>query len=109
MELTIATILVTFAGVFLICFMKGAFGGGLQTVQSNEDRAVDERPLLGRLCCKSRLQRIWPLGLKLRAALGSAGPDAFYATSTLRGAQSLSGWRARDQRCKPPQVLGDGG
>jgi hypothetical protein len=25
--------------------MKGAFGGGLQTVQSNEDRAVDERPL----------------------------------------------------------------
>ena len=28
MELTVATILVTFAGVFLICFMKGAFGGG---------------------------------------------------------------------------------
>src|SRR5690349_12913600 len=28
MELTIATILVAFAGVFLICFMKGAFGGG---------------------------------------------------------------------------------
>jgi hypothetical protein len=45
----------------------------------------------------------------LRAALGSAGPDAFYATSTLRGAQSLSGWWSRDQRCKPPQVLGDGG
>jgi uncharacterized protein len=28
MELTVATILVSFAGVFLICFMKGAFGGG---------------------------------------------------------------------------------
>ena len=27
-ELTAATILVAFAGVFLICFMKGAFGGG---------------------------------------------------------------------------------
>ncbi len=32
MELTIATILVTFAGVFLICFMKGAFGGGFSIV-----------------------------------------------------------------------------
>ena len=30
MEMTVATILVTFAGVFLICFMKGAFGGGFQ-------------------------------------------------------------------------------
>ena len=28
MELTAATILIAFAGVFLICFMKGAFGGG---------------------------------------------------------------------------------
>ncbi len=28
MELTVATVLVAFAGVFLICFMKGAFGGG---------------------------------------------------------------------------------
>jgi hypothetical protein len=27
-ELTAVTILVAFAGVFLICFMKGAFGGG---------------------------------------------------------------------------------
>lgn len=32
MELTTATILVTFAGVFLICFMKGAFGGGFAIV-----------------------------------------------------------------------------
>jgi uncharacterized protein len=32
MELTIATILVAFAGVFLICFMKGAFGGGFSIV-----------------------------------------------------------------------------
>ena len=31
-ELTAATILVTFAGVFLICFMKGAFGGGFSIV-----------------------------------------------------------------------------
>src|ERR1043165_6942463 len=29
MELTVTTILIAFAGVFLICFMKGAFGGGL--------------------------------------------------------------------------------
>lgn len=28
MELTAATILVALSGVFLICFMKGAFGGG---------------------------------------------------------------------------------
>jgi len=32
MEMTVATILVTFAGVFLICFMKGAFGGGFSIV-----------------------------------------------------------------------------
>ena len=32
MELTVSTILVAFAGVFLICFMKGAFGGGFSTV-----------------------------------------------------------------------------
>jgi uncharacterized membrane protein YfcA len=32
MELTLATILVAFAGVFLICFMKGAFGGGFSII-----------------------------------------------------------------------------
>ena len=32
MELTAVTILVAFAGVFLICFMKGAFGGGFSIV-----------------------------------------------------------------------------
>lgn len=32
MELNATTILVTFAGVFLICFMKGAFGGGFAIV-----------------------------------------------------------------------------
>jgi uncharacterized membrane protein YfcA len=32
MELTAATIVVAFAGVFLICFMKGAFGGGFSIV-----------------------------------------------------------------------------
>ena len=32
MELTVTTILVAFAGVFLICFMKGAFGGGFAIV-----------------------------------------------------------------------------
>jgi len=32
MELTTTTILVTLAGVFLICFMKGAFGGGFAIV-----------------------------------------------------------------------------
>jgi uncharacterized protein len=32
MELTISTILIAFAGVFLICFMKGAFGGGFSIV-----------------------------------------------------------------------------
>jgi uncharacterized membrane protein YfcA len=32
MELTVATILVAFAGVFLIGFMKGAFGGGFAIV-----------------------------------------------------------------------------
>jgi uncharacterized protein len=32
MELTTATILIAFAGVFLICFMKGAFGGGFSIV-----------------------------------------------------------------------------
>src|ERR1700676_1984670 len=32
MELTVTTIIVAFAGVFLICFMKGAFGGGFSIV-----------------------------------------------------------------------------
>lgn len=32
MELTVTTILITFGGVFLICFMKGAFGGGFSIV-----------------------------------------------------------------------------
>lgn len=32
MELNATTVLVTFAGVFLICFMKGAFGGGFAIV-----------------------------------------------------------------------------
>ena len=32
MELTLATALVAFAGVFVICFMKGAFGGGFSIV-----------------------------------------------------------------------------
>src|SRR6478609_11907048 len=32
MVLTVATILVVFAAVFLICFMKGAFGGGFSIV-----------------------------------------------------------------------------
>lgn len=31
-ELTVLTILVAFAGVFLICFMRGAFGGGFAIV-----------------------------------------------------------------------------
>jgi uncharacterized protein len=32
MELTATTILIVFAGVFLICFMKGAFGGGFSII-----------------------------------------------------------------------------
>jgi uncharacterized membrane protein YfcA len=32
MELTASTILVVFTGVFLICFMKGPFGGGFSIV-----------------------------------------------------------------------------
>src|SRR5258708_3210661 len=32
MELTLTTVLIAFAGVFLICFMKGAFGGGFSIV-----------------------------------------------------------------------------
>jgi len=32
LKLTIATTLVAFAGVFIICFMKGAFGGGFSIV-----------------------------------------------------------------------------
>jgi len=31
-ELNVAVIAVAFAGVFLICFMKGAFGGGFSIV-----------------------------------------------------------------------------
>jgi hypothetical protein len=34
---------------------------------------------------------------------------ALYATPTLRDAQRLSGWWPSDQRCEPPQVLGNSG
>jgi len=48
MELTVTTVLIAFAGVFLICFMKGAFGGGFSIVGI---------PLLSSLsafrCCRS--------------------------------------------------------
>ena len=37
------------------------------------------------------------------------GPDALYATFTLRSTENLSGWRSRNQRCEPAQVLSDGG
>ncbi len=39
----------------------------------------------------------------------SRDPDALYATLTLRNTQSLSGWRSRNQRSEPPQVLSNGG
>ncbi|MGO4506566.1 sulfite exporter TauE/SafE family protein [Bradyrhizobium sp. MOS001] len=32
MDLTAATVIIAFSGVFLICFMKGAFGGGFSIV-----------------------------------------------------------------------------
>lgn len=32
MELTVSTVLIAFAGVFVICFMKGALGGGFSIV-----------------------------------------------------------------------------
>src|ERR1700748_516499 len=32
MELTVATVLIAFAGAFIICFMKGAFGGGFSII-----------------------------------------------------------------------------
>ncbi|MET4210589.1 sulfite exporter TauE/SafE family protein [Bradyrhizobium sp. LA2.1] len=32
MDLTVATVIIAFSGVFLICFMKGAFGGGFAIV-----------------------------------------------------------------------------
>jgi hypothetical protein len=46
------------------------------------------------------------LGIWLRAA--GIDPPALtpYATPTLRDAQSMSGWRSRNQRREPPQVLG---
>jgi hypothetical protein len=33
---------------------------------------------------------------------------ALYATLTLRNTRRMSGWRSRNQRREPPQVLGDG-
>ena len=39
----------------------------------------------------------------------SAGPDALYATPTLRNTQGPSGWWPSNQRSEPSQVLGDGG
>lgn len=32
MELTVTTVLIAFTGAFLICFMKGAFGGGSSVI-----------------------------------------------------------------------------
>ena len=58
-DLTVATILVAFAGVFLICFMKGAFGGGfsivgiplLSIVMDPSPLAVFSRPCSSRWIC----------------------------------------------------------
>src|SRR6476469_1904300 len=44
-----------------------------------------------------------------RDRLWFAGPDALYATLTLRNTQDSGGWRPSEQRCEPPQVLSDGG
>ena len=40
--------------------------------------------------------------------LWCAGLDALYATLTLRDALNRTWRRTGDQRCEPPQVLGDG-
>jgi hypothetical protein len=40
--------------------------------------------------------------------LWSVGPDALYATPTLRDTRRMGGWWSCNQRCEPPQVLGDG-
>jgi hypothetical protein len=79
-------------------------------------KSMGERPKLtlsqvaasGRFCCKSRLQRIRPLGFSWEAARYRARPGASYATPTLRDALNRIWWRSRNQRCEPPQVLGDG-
>ena len=39
----------------------------------------------------------------------SPDADALYATFTLRNTESLSGWRSRNQRGEPSQVLSNGG
>ena len=61
--------------------------------------------------------RFWQILLQKWAAAGGGSAISYergfdppsYATSTLRAAQSLSGWRSRDQRCEPSQILSDGG
>src|SRR6516225_9169445 len=63
----------------------------------------------GRFCCRSRQQRIGAAGPFVESRALTRGPDAFYATSTLRDAQNLGRWRSRDQRREPSQVLSDGG
>ena len=50
---------------------------------------------------------VWPFHLGRRGLVPD--PDALYATPTLRNTQGLSGWRSRNQRCEPPQVLSNGG
>src|SRR5712664_400512 len=56
----------------------------------------------GRFCCRSR-----PL-CRAVGGLFALDLEAFYAPAPLRGAQSLSGRRSCNQRCKPLQILSDG-
>jgi len=56
-------------------------------------------------CCR------WAVGrfVKERPGVDPPALTPLYATPTLRDAQNLSGGWSSDQRCEPPQVLGDGG
>ena len=77
--------------------------------------ASDQEPTLWsalrRFCCKSRLLTD---GCRSAISLRAAGfdpPALTLSTQPPRYAihRAPSGWRPGDQRCEPPQVLGDGG
>jgi hypothetical protein len=64
----------------------------------------------GRFCCKSRPQRIRAVVkpfVESRVLIRS--PLRFLRNSDATHCTEPEWWRSRDQRCEPPQVLGDGG
>src|SRR5205823_10958752 len=73
---------------------------------SQDRRHVSKVPIL--LQKSVETDGCWPVVSLTAIGFVRRLPGALYATLTLRNTRRMSGWRSRNQRREPPQVLGDG-